>query len=690
MWYDILKVFYNQIRVCVMKKRYFALSLILSAGIAVFPAASLPALAAPDDIVKKEITAYLFNMDDTKKINCIFSDKLPDVPYITAGDYLSCVTSWDFSEAKNSDGTFTVTGATGKMIVDTEKDTVFFGADDDFFAGLRPRTKGTMLASVTYIKALEATDNEGAKDLTIDLSAYGIDLIESDGKAYFPLTTISDLFLAVSNSGEYCDGCIYFVHADDDMLTNSSYYDRSSVYSKNERSPEMVDYTYRELCFVMDKLYGRPLTAEPAVSVAEKGFDKTLDEYSDSSRRAKELLRSEKMSDFIVGMYYLTDLFYDGGHTNFFLGASELMTNYKDSPVAAAMLEKVSDKTDKDVSVIKQAQQYSLLTQNNIERLINQRAEDYSRYETVKTWEGMSEASFIRSGDTGIFIFNNFLSDAVPPFKWALDYSVENGIKNFIVDVSCNQGGIVPVAGYMLAAMTSKDNNTNYVTISTLNTLTERVTDVVYSVDLNLDGRFGESDWDVSYDLNFAVLTSRYSFSCGNLLPVLASDSGIAVLGGRSGGGSCGVCRSYTAELLPYTLSSYYKNINKDGEDVDSGAEVDVMLVNIVQDDNGERMMDYSDFYDADNIGELTEAFYANKNGGSSDEGTAAINSGNEQSAASESSTADGYLWLYITVPVIVVAAGVVIVCIIIRKKKSSLRHRTWSKKLNPSCREAV
>ena len=662
-----------------MKRIHSLLSIILSAAITAGCAAPLTAHAENDGLTKKELTAYLFSMDDTTKLNCIFSDKLPDVPYITAGDYLGCVTSLGFPEAKNPDGTFTVTGATGKMIVDTEKDTIFFGADNDFFAGLRPRSKGAILNTVNYVRTLEATDNEGAKDLTIDLGAYGIDLIESDGKAYFPLTTISDLFLAVSNSGEYCDGCIYFVHTDDDMLTNSSYYDRSSVYAKNERSPETADYTYRELCFVMDKLYGRPATAKLAASVAEKGFDKTLDEYSDESRRAKELLLSDKMSDFIVGMYYLTYLFYDGGHTNFFLGSSELLAYYNDSPVGTILSEKVKDETDKDVSVIKQAEQYSQWNKESIDMLKEQRAKDYSRYETVKTWEGMSEASFIRSGDTGVFLFNNFLSDAVPAFKCALDYSVENGIKNFIVDVSCNTGGLVPVAAYMLAAMTSKDNHTNYISMSSLNTLTERVTEQGYSVDLNLDGKFGEADWDISYDLNFSVLASHYSFSCGNLLPALAADNGIAIFGEESGGGSCGVCRSYTAELLPYTLSFYYKNINKDGEDIDLGAKVDIKLTNITHDDDGNKQLDYSDFYDLDNLGELTAKHYASADSSAADDSTSDTAASSDDNRSSSQAGAGNMLWSYIAVPAAIAVIAVIAVIIAVKKRKGPAENKDGS-----------
>ena len=50
---------------------------------------------------------------------------------------------------------------------------------------------------------------------------------------------------------------------------------------------------------------------------------------------------------------------------------------------------------------------------------------------------------------------------------------------------------------------------------------------------------FDEKDEEVRYDFNYAVLTSRASFSCGNLLPFVMQEHGAVLLGEPTGGGSC-------------------------------------------------------------------------------------------------------------------------------------------------------
>ena len=43
------------------------------------------------------------------------------------------------------------------------------------------------------------------------------------------------------------------------------------------------------------------------------------------------------------------------------------------------------------------------------------------------------------------------------------------------------------------------------------------------------------------YDFNYAVLTTRASFSYGNLLPCVMQEHGAVLIGEPTGGGSCSV-----------------------------------------------------------------------------------------------------------------------------------------------------
>ena len=122
-----------------------------------------------------------------------------------------------------------------------------------------------------------------------------------------------------------------------------------------------------------------------------------------------------------------------------------------------------------------------------------------------------------------------------------------------------------------------------------------------YRVDRNFDGVFDERDAAVRYDFRCGVLTSRLSFSCGNLLPSLMKDRGLAVLGETSGGGTCAVTVHATPEGLPYQISSALgRLINAAGETIDEGVPVDVPI----EEDR---------FYDIDLLSRAMNDFYGER-----------------------------------------------------------------------------
>ena len=137
------------------------------------------------------------------------------------------------------------------------------------------------------------------------------------------------------------------------------------------------------------------------------------------------------------------------------------------------------------------------------------------------------------------------------------------------------------------------------------------------------------------YDLNFAVLTSRASFSCGNAFPSVLKDNGILVMGEQSGGGACAVQQMATADGFKYQISSArLRFLNKDGESIDGGVPVDVDLVGKNEDgtdriievevpvagysETGEavettmtlKTVDYTQLYDIDRLSQEMNRFY--------------------------------------------------------------------------------
>lgn len=181
-------------------------------------------------------------------------------------------------------------------------------------------------------------------------------------------------------------------------------------------------------------------------------------------------------------------------------------------------------------------------------------------------------------------------------------------VKNLIIDITANGGGSADI----VMAMTSLIFGKSY--ISQDNSLTGQRSIVEYEVDRNFNGVFDEADQDVNYDLNFAVLTSGTSFSCGNLFPSMLKDAGIPVMGATSGGGACAIQAMCTADGFCFQISSFRARLNSlEGENIDAGVTPDLPIaadgtVEIkVDDDNTLTVKDYSKYFDIDYLRALLE-----------------------------------------------------------------------------------
>jgi C-terminal processing protease CtpA/Prc len=181
-------------------------------------------------------------------------------------------------------------------------------------------------------------------------------------------------------------------------------------------------------------------------------------------------------------------------------------------------------------------------------------------------------------------------------------------VKNFVIDITANGGGSADI----VMAMTSLIMDKSY--ISQDNSLTGQRSIVEYEVDRNFDRVFDAKDEDVHYDLNFAVLTSGMSFSCGNLFPSMLKDAGIPVIGTTSGGGACAIQAMCTADGFCFQISSFRARLNTlDGENIDAGVTPDIPIstdgtVEVkVSDEQSVTVKDFTKYYDIDYLRTLLE-----------------------------------------------------------------------------------
>ena len=242
--------------------------------------------------------------------------------------------------------------------------------------------------------------------------------------------------------------------------------------------------------------------------------------------------------------------------------------------------------------------------------------------------------TYVKKGDTAVCVFDSFNERNEKAWK---DYyagkgpmpTVENApkddmvifldalkkaaadpeVKNFVIDITANGGGSADI----VLAITSLILDKSY--ISQDNSLTGQRAIVEYEVDRNFNGVFDAADKDVRYDLNFAVLTSGMSFSCGNLFPSILKDNGVPVLGATSGGGACAIQAMCTADGFCFQISSFRARLNSlDGDNIDSGVTPDIPIDNDgrvevkLSEENSLMVKDYSKYFDIDYLRSLLES----------------------------------------------------------------------------------
>lgn len=589
-----------------MKKRLICLILALTLMLSAFAGLSVNAAGA---VTQKTVPTYLYGMDKQIELDCLFTSDLPEVAYVDPEDYMDHLYTIEAAETKNDDGTYSVSNANGTMVIDPDADTIYY---ENFEKLVNNDTNqvGSMLDSY-YAVDLPWEQTGEVRPVTLDLAAYGIDVIEYDGRVYIPLPTLNDIYNSTYNSAEYLNGNLYFTHSTD-FATGGSYYDRSALFESLDRTEAMTDYTYREMCFLMDHCYGYPSKAAIAESIKENGFDKTLNTYSDDTKQIKRLLQSSDKGDYVVGLVLLSDLMYDGGHTNFFIDFTVEGGKYSDSALYQYYSKLMANPETQDETKAKMALLGIMLKSMTRDVPPLDRNPAVQNYELIKNWND-GAAVLYQYHDTALFSFNSFKDDVVAMFKWSLDYAEEHGVKNFVIDLSTNSGGSTAVVKYMMAILTNNKNHTNENYTLMRNTLTGNTYMESDKLDLNLDGVFDDRDKDVAYDFNYAVLTSEGSYSCGNLMPVLCKDAGICVLGEPSGGGACTLTLPLTPEYFYFSLSCSITIISDSGVDVESGAPVDYALVGTKTETRGSNTYerkDYSKLYDLDLVSALLTEFY--------------------------------------------------------------------------------
>ncbi len=561
------------------------------------------------------------------KVTLRFYNDLPDVAYISAADFQSIVLPGSTMKVTHTGvGEYTLDNAGAKAVVNVNKD-VFVSSDFDAFTNmmdlLQPGMANVYYDGMPFVRYKSIKYMPAVSTVTLDFAKYGID-IHADGKGavYFPFATLADIYsdLFYHHAGFNGEKVVANTSVNEISLARIDPDYNKTLLSKKTRSQSMADFAYRELCFAMDHFYGHPGRVALDASLKANGMDRTLEEDLPAGRTIKKLLKSTNLAEYFVGMSGLNALYYDG-HTS--MDISSVMgrdrSKYED---LVSEVRGLQEKHKDVMDAIREGRSSMGGRYQDVMAIRTQRPECYETQDT-----------YIKKGNTAVCVFNSFNTraedawnayyagkgprpnindnkgDSMVIFLDALEKaSADPEVENFIVDITANGGGSADI----VMAMTSLIMNKSYLSYD--NPLTGQRSIVEYEVDRNFDGVFDKKDKKVHYDLNFGVLTSQVSFSCGNLFPSMLKDNGVPVIGETSGGGSCAIQAMCTADGFCFQISSFRSRLNTlSGENIDAGITPTIPIANdeMVEiegpNDMKIKVKNYEDFYDIEEVGELVQ-----------------------------------------------------------------------------------
>ena len=558
-----------------------------------------------------------------------FYDSMPDVAYISAADFQSIVLPGSVMTVMHTGpGEYTLKNADATATVNVNSD-VFVSDQFEAFTNqmglLQPGMANVYYDGMPFVRYKKVSYFPLKVTTTLDYGAYGID-IHADGKGavYFPFATLADMYtdLYYHHAGFNGEKVVANLSVNEVSLAEIDPDYNKPLLARTTRPANLAEFNYKELCFAMDHFYGFPGRIQYNDALKAKGLDKVLEEDITGGPAVKKLLLSENLSDYLAGMTALTGVYMDG-HT-----ATELTGN--------AMEEGDTEKYADLYAAYRQAltgnQEVFGMLMSAVQSMMSM-VVDGQAVETLRPKAYGEGVTYIKKGDTAVCVFDSFNSrneeawkayyagtgpmptventenDDMVIFLDALKKAAADPeVKNFIIDITDNGGGSADI----VMAMTSLILGKSY--ISQDNSLTGQRSIVEYEVDRNFNGVFDAADADVHYDLNFAVLTSGMSFSCGNLFPSMLKDAGVPVIGATSGGGACAIQAMCTADGFCYQISSFRARLNTlDGENIDAGVTPDIPIptdgtVEVkLSEDTSVTVKDFSKYYDIDYLRSLLE-----------------------------------------------------------------------------------
>ena len=545
-------------------------------------------------IEKRSYTTYVGSTAEDKlnqEIPLYFMDGVDDLPYLAIEDWAELLyfVNTEYNDDSNygltikygDNDTLTLERENGYTLVfDFANDILRFNDYDAFMHNSNDSALIDLVsengtdengnAELVWRDKKASFDRYG-DELNIDLDAYGIHMIAQDDGYYVPLQTLNDFTMLSSMMSFVFNGQALFLASDHIFYDydEHTYTEAAELYYSaptGERSDELAEYSYNELCLLLDTFYGLKETHDIESFHQlfwQIGFDEVLSGNSavDADQALKELID-----------YYLDDLHSVFDEYSYLAGSDDINSSQGSA----------NHKMNENRGIYGNARDEAY-------------PDGFLRYEEVGNTAYITFDHFV-SGYTGRTYYKaaengDKLNDTVSQIMEAHKQINREGspIENVVLDLSNNLGGDVDAAVVVLSWFLGD------APFSVKNMATGAMSTAVYRADINLDHAYDEND--TVADKKLYCLISPVSFSCGNLVPAaLKSSQKVTLLGRTSGGGSCIVQPASTAYGTVFQFSAALRmSFLKNGSfyDIDQGVEPDYYIDNVDNYYNRQALTDF-------------------------------------------------------------------------------------------------
>ncbi len=558
--------------------------------------------ASAETYVLKDVSVYRENSKPDKTMPIRFYSETPNVPYVGIIQYFKEFYNTDLTLAQVNG--FNVFSKGNKEYIKVNAKDDILGIKDTFELGHHPDFKEN--TDKTYLH-LDSQMQTSSYYKLIDLTKYEIKTYSDSSDSYIPFGMLNNLYGGIEgyNIG-YNGNDIYVLdfygelnngEARGDEYFADSYY---NYMTKDEpRKADLAKYSYNQLCFSFDNLRG--YTTQLVFgdnNLVSLGLNTLLEQYYPG---IKKLLLSTNKSDFEKGFLLLIGGLSDGGHTGPLSKNPPTMSYLEDMAKEGEFkdfinkfLTAASASTDKK-AVLANARNASFGPDFEIGSYF------YYKYDEATKTAYIGFDGFLYDtgnwdkyykGDTTVLesMENEFSSKDTYAFvRKSLYNAQKDGAVNVVLDVSTNGGGSADALSGVFALFNG--GKSNYYINDTISQFRQVKS---FSIDVNLDGKYDEEDVKEinKFKFNYVVVSSSATFSSGNLFVSLMKEKGYKTVGEKSGGGSCAVVNEETAEGFIYRRSGYLCLCNVKGDNIDSGIDVDLYLVETV-----DNTKNYNKFY---------------------------------------------------------------------------------------------